>query len=422
MVAFRIKLSLILTYVVFAILLNSVGTVILQSITSYGISKPQASVLEGFKDLSIAGVSFLVASFLPRLGFRNAMMIGLAIVTVAAIGMPTFDSFLMTKLLFLCVGVSFALVKVSVYSTIGLITHDQYSHASFMNILEGMFMVGVLGGYWLFGWFIGAEATGKGSWLDVYWVLAVICMVNIALIFTTPLDESAASAERRSVAGDFAVMLRLFKRPLVYVFVIGAFLYVLIEQGIGTWLPTFNKEVLKLPSDMSVQAASIYAAGLALGRLSAGAVLRRVGWYPVLNVCLGCMAALVILTLPLTHDIAPPLSASWAHAPIAAFIFPLIGLCMAPIYPAINSVILSALPKTHHAAMTGLIVIFSALGGTFGSLMTGLVFDRFGGQTSFYLSLVPITGIVIVLYFFRRETDNHARAGALQQASGGGPT
>jgi FHS family glucose/mannose:H+ symporter-like MFS transporter len=65
-------------------------------------------------------------------------------------------------------------------------------------------------------------------------------------------------------------MLRLFMRPLVCVFVLTAFLYVLVEQSVGTWLPTFNNEILKLPAAMSVQVTSIYAACLALGRLSAG--------------------------------------------------------------------------------------------------------------------------------------------------------
>eukprot|EP01034_Spumella_vulgaris_P039362 gene39362-48640_t len=70
----RILFALFLIYFVFAILLNSVGTVILQVIGNYGVSKSGASVLEGFKDLPIAIVSFLVASFLPRIGYKKAML------------------------------------------------------------------------------------------------------------------------------------------------------------------------------------------------------------------------------------------------------------------------------------------------------------------------------------------------------------
>jgi len=65
-----IKLSLYINYFVFAILLNSVGIVILKSINNYGVDEVQASTLELFKDLPIAIVSFLVASFLPRIGYK----------------------------------------------------------------------------------------------------------------------------------------------------------------------------------------------------------------------------------------------------------------------------------------------------------------------------------------------------------------
>ena len=53
----QIKTSLFLNYFVFAILLNSVGTVILQVQNNYGVSEGSASVLEAFKDLSIAIMS-----------------------------------------------------------------------------------------------------------------------------------------------------------------------------------------------------------------------------------------------------------------------------------------------------------------------------------------------------------------------------
>ncbi|MBN8501711.1 MAG: hypothetical protein J0M19_11230, partial [Sphingomonadales bacterium] len=52
------KLALGLGYAVFAVLLNSVGTVILQSIGYFHVDNVTASTLEAFKDLTIAVVSF----------------------------------------------------------------------------------------------------------------------------------------------------------------------------------------------------------------------------------------------------------------------------------------------------------------------------------------------------------------------------
>jgi fucose permease len=133
----KIKLSLFLNYFVFAILLNSVGIVILQVQIDYSIAEEAASVLEGYKDLSIAFFSFLVASYIPRFGYKKSMLAGLLFVTIGAIVMRLVGGFMMTKILFACVGVSFALIKVSVYSTVGLITKNSNEHSSFMNLLEG---------------------------------------------------------------------------------------------------------------------------------------------------------------------------------------------------------------------------------------------------------------------------------------------
>ncbi|WP_363797252.1 MFS transporter [Lysobacter firmicutimachus] len=399
----RTILAMILTYMVFGILLNSVGTVILQSIQGFGIDKSQASILEAFKDLPIAVVSFLTAALMPRLGYRRAMMLGLALVGAACALMPLLASFWMTKLLFAATGVAFALVKVSVYSSIGLLTEGKQQHASLTSIIEGWFMVGVLAGYWIFAWFIDPQSPGDPVWLRVYWLLAALCAAIVLLLAGSRLDERAAR-DGHAAGESFLDMFRLVAQPLVAVFLASAFLYVLIEQSVGTWLPTFNREILHLPTTMSVQAASIFAVSLALGRLGAGLALRRVPWHWLLMTCVAAMAALVVMALPLAADARPNPAMTWAHAPLAAYVFPLIGLFMAPIYPAINSVVLSSLPKSRHAAMTGLIVVFSALGGTTGSFLTGQLFARLGGGTAFYLSLLPMALLLLAIALLKRHS------------------
>jgi len=227
-------------------------------------------------------------------------------------------------------------------------------------------------------------------------------------LYFARIDESAAHVdEPESLADEFIGMLKLCIRPLILVFIISAFLYVLIEQSIMSWLPTFNSRVLNLAPSLSIQMASILAASTALGRFSAGMLLRHFDWLRVLVIGLVSAAVLVLVALPLAGNAGGTVVTTWGAAPIAAFVFPLIGFLIAPVYPAINSVILSALPTHQHGAMAGLIVVFSALGGTTGSIITGTLFEHFGGRTAFYFSLVPITLIVIALVFFKRLSDQH---------------
>ncbi|HEV7341638.1 MAG TPA: MFS transporter [Sphingopyxis sp.] len=399
----RLIAALILTYVAFAMLLNSVGTVILQSISSFGVTKPEASTLEGFKDITIAVVSFATASYLPRFGLRNALIASLVLAIAACVVMPLLGSFGTAQLHFALVGAAFAVAKVVVYSMIGLVTADARHHASLTSLIEGMFMVGVLSSYWVFSAFIDPSGL---RWLNAYWVLAGVTALALAILLAAPVEE-----RRASDAGDLAqaerapmlAMLRLAALPLVLIFVVCAFVFVLIEQGIGTWLPTFNNEVLHLPAQMSVQAASLFAACIALGRFGAGAVMARFDWYPVLNICLGLLAALIILVLPLADGLRPGPIASWRDAPAAAFLFPLIGFALAPIYPTIISVMLSAMPGRSHPPLMGLVVVFSALGGTTGSVITGALFAHLDGRTAFTLMLVPTAVLAGGLFLLRRR-------------------
>ena len=52
--------------------------------------------------------------------------------------------------------------------------------------------------------------------------------------------------------------------------------------------------------------------------------------------------------------------------------------------------------------MSGLIVVFSALGGTTGSIITGHIFEAYGGESAFYFSLVPIGLLLTCLFFFNK--------------------
>jgi MFS transporter, FHS family, glucose/mannose:H+ symporter len=403
MANWRIKLSLFLNYFVFAILLNSVGTVILQLQNNYGIMKAEASILEAFKDLTIAAVSFLIASYIARIGYKKSMLIGLATVTAACLVMALFPSFGTTKLLFAAIGASFAFIKVAVYSTIGLVTDNEKDHASFMNFIESFFMIGIMTGGFIFSAFVDDANPQSTAWLKVYYVLAAISAAAFVLLLSAPLDESSIQTSvSKPLSEDFADMFKLAVLPIVIVFIASAFLSVLIEQSIMTWLPTFNKEVLNLPISLSIQISTIMAASTALGRFLAGIVLRKYHWYSVLTACLLLAGGLVLVAMPLAQGVGNQSVTSWADAPIAAFVIPMIGLFLAPIYPAINSQILTSLPVQKHATMTGLSVIFSALGGTLGSRITGIVFDKYDGQTAFYFSLIPLSILIVCLFFFNK--------------------
>ncbi|WP_419869968.1 MFS transporter [Chryseobacterium sp. CT-SW4] len=399
---FNIKAVLFLNYFVFAILLNSVGTVILQVQQNFGITKSAASVLEGFKDLPIAICSFVLASFLPRLGIKNSMLIGLLMVSIMCFVMPFSNAFWFFKLLFAVVGIAFGLIKISVFTSIGLVTDTDKEHASFMGFLEGFFMIGVLAGNVLFSLFINDHDAQSTTWLNVYWVLGGMSLLSFIFLFFSRLDESGVKNENTNVLSDLKNSLSLFSYKKVLFFLVCAFLFVLVEQSFQTWTPTFYKEILKVPTSMSIQAGAILAGAFALGRFLSGFFSKKLSWIYVVTFCIIGFAISILLILPLTHQTEINSDTNWLNAPAVVYLFPLMGGLLAPIYPSINSVILASIPKYLHSAMSGLIVVFSAIGGTLGSMITGFVFQEFSGQRAFYLSLIPLTLLFVSAIIMNR--------------------
>jgi fucose permease len=399
----RIKFSLFINYFVFAILLNSSGIAILQVQNNFGITKKAAAWIDPCKDLSIAVVSFLIASYIAKFGYKKAMLVALGIICAACLIIPNTPGFFAIKVLFVAVGSCFALIKMSVYSTIGIVTKDSKEHISLMNFIESFFMVGNLSLYFIFGSFVDSKNPQSTSWLNAYYLLGGLSLLAFFLLLSAPLDESAAKAEKDGIGAiKFSDMFKLAAEPIVIAFIFSAFFYVLIEQSIQNFLPTFNNKVLFLPAALSIQMGSILAGSTALGRFLAGIILKKMNWFYVLIGTLLLAALLVVIAMPLAKNAPAKEITGWLDAPIAAYIFPLIGLLLAPVYPAINSVILSSLPKPKHGLMSGLIIIFSAIGGTTGSLLTGYIFDKYNGQTAFYFSLVPIGILIVCLIIFKK--------------------
>ena len=139
---------------------------------------------------------------------------------------------------------------------------------------------------------------------------------------------------------------------------------------------------------------------IALGRLVAGLLVTRLGWFPLMLGCLAGMAAILLAVPGMVGTDAHALVTSWRDIPLPALLLPAIGFFMAPIYPTLNSVILSSVPKARQPGLIGLIVVFSALGGTTGSRIVAELFSAIPDARVLYSLLVPIAllaaGVIVL--------------------------
>jgi len=330
----------------------------------------------------------------------------LALVFAGCLGMYWGNSFTSVRILFACVGISFAVIKVSVYSMIGLITSNDKEHKSVLSSVESFFMIGIASGFIAFPLFY--SDTDPNAWLRIYLVLAALIAVSFLILLFSKFNIQY-QIPGTNIKDDFIEMIKLLKRPLVLVFAIAAFMYVMTEQGIMSWLPTFNQKVLLLPEKLSVTMAVILMLSIALGRYICALLVKKISWIVLLCSCLTGAALMVLFVLPQTQNLPQRDIHSLGDVPVIAYVFPLIGFFLAPIYPLVNSFVLSSTEKIYHSPMASLLVFFSAVGGTLGSRLVGYLFKNIGGQKAFYFSLVPMAILFICILLFSRmqkKSDN----------------
>ena len=247
------------------------------------------------------------------------------------------------------------------------------------------------------------------SWLNVYWLLSALSILSFLFLYFAKFDTDY-EIPGTDLLDDMIQMGKLITKMLVIVFLVSAFLFVMIEQGIMTWLPSFNDRVLALPENVSIMMASVLAISLGIGRLFAGELVRRFSWIWVLTGCIAAAMSLVILVLPKTISANVGVIKTLSDVPLIGYAFPLVGLFIAPIYPLLNSSVLSAIPKKLHSPMTGLIVIFSALGGTLGSRIIGYLFKHAGAESAFYYTLIPLSLLVVSIFALKYLSDKEKLA------------
>ena len=411
----RFKVALIYNFILPAILMNCVGVVILKMVDSYSVTMQAASWLEAFKDVTIVVCTFLLASLIPRLGYKKSLLIGVILEISACVLMAVHPSFITARIFFVMIGLSFAFIKISVYSSVSLITTNENEHASFISLLEGFFTAGLLVVFWLFGFIMGFW-----PWTYTYWILAILCAVGLILLLTTPLDEYEPYAKQnntKSVAvknAGFLKMMRLLTKYVVWFFIILAFAYVFVEQGLTTWLPTYDKRVLHIISSYSVELTGLFAAGLVIGRLSGAIIVKYFNWRVVLMGCAGLALIILLVSIYLSGLLpihVPKLLSHWGKFPGVAFLLPFVGIAIGPIYPILCSSILSRQPADSQSAMSSLIVIFSALGGTIGSRIVGTLFGLFGGLTAIKVPILPLVVILLFILPYYRQLKKFKKPG-----------
>ncbi len=405
-----LRLRLILAYMLYAVLLNTVGVVLLHSISGLGISKAEGALLPLFKSGASICMSLVAPAILLALGYARSLAMGLAIVGVVCALVWALPSFGMLKVFYLLVGSTFAVVKIAVYGEIGLISDSPRAHVALTNLLEGCFMAGVVLAIWALGLLVEAGA----NWvLFLGWVAIAAALLAASWLVAPSEGQKAPSRPhaKASWSRDMATITGLLGRKRLYAYVAAIFLYVLIEQSLVVWLPVYSNDVLGLRLGDSIQSGSLLFGFLAIGRLVGAPLIRWSRWFETLAALLALACGLMLIALLWPPPIEAP--GGLRLGMLSAALIPLTGLLLAPIYPTLNSVTLSALPGSLHASLMGTIMVASTIGGMAGAFLVGQAFDHIGGRYAFGLTLAAMVVLTGALAAMNLNSRTPAIAGTI---------
>lgn len=381
----RIALPLKISFLIFSMVLNCMGVIILQ-LSATNISYTNLGFLEAFKDLPIAIFSLFAATFINRFGSKTSLIFSLLLVAICCILLPFVGGFWFFKLWFAIIGISFSVAKISVYGILRNNILQEIPLAKVMSSVEASFMIGIFVVNIGFGWLISSAYSEY--WKFGFWIISLLALANVFLLLKT---EVLADAEHSQIF-SFSEITGFFNRKYFLFFLI-IFSIVFIEQNFNSWLPSFYKKHLNVNSFFALQASAFLALFSYIGRIVTARIIQH---FSLARYFIGCSIA-ILLMLFLFQTLVTN-----GYLQITLFIFPLIGLFLSPLYPVISSQTINHIRKAEIYLFTSLIVIFSSLGSSVGSVIMSYVFQfEYGGYYALFISGAVIVLLLLSFIYFR---------------------
>ncbi|CAD7815833.1 hypothetical protein CHRY9390_03047 [Chryseobacterium aquaeductus] len=385
----NIPLPLKLTFFIFSMVLNCMGIVILQ-LSEENIGYDQLGFLESFKDLPIAFISLFAVNFIGKIGTKKSLILALSIVGICSFILPFVQVFWFYKLWFAIIGTSFAIGKICVYGIIRNNIIEEKSLAKTMNSVEASFMIGIFVVNVGFGWLIASEYSE-------YWKFGFIFISLVSLLTIYLLSKAHIIEADKNIKANIISNLLSFRKTPVLLFIAIIFFIVFTEQSFNSWLPAFYKNHLKVNSFFAIQASSMLAVFSYIGRIITANIIQRFALRSYFIFCLGCIISLLSIIFWIQYF-------GSGDSEILLYLFPVIGLFLSPLYPVINSKMISQIDKQKINTFTSVIVIFSSLGSSVSSILMSLLFNN---QMLTFYSLYILMAVVIIfilsLIYFKQE-------------------
>jgi FHS family L-fucose permease-like MFS transporter len=392
--AFAVWLVFLIFFVI-SLVTNILGSIIPNIIEDFGLSLFVGSLVAFSFFIAYGVMSIPAGVLLERFREKPVLVASFVLAFVGSLVFAATPRFgVMLPSLFL-IGAAFAMLQVAINPLLRVAGGEE--HFAF-NSAAAQLIFGLASflSPWMYAYLVqGLQADEPANgliaalsrvvpeslpWVSLYWVFAVICLAMLAVVAVARLPEVVLQEDER--AGAVATYKELIRRPVVWLFFLGIFMYVGTEQGVANWISKFLETYHGYePVDEGKTAVSLFWGLMTAGCLL-GLILLKL--FDSRRVLVGfAAAAMLCLTLAL-----------FGPARVSLWAFPLIGFCASVMWPIIFSLALNSLDR-HHGAFSGILVT-GIVGGALLPPVVGALGDVLGlryGMMVLYLTLGYILSI-----------------------------
>lgn len=383
-----LNVNLMLSFIVFSMLLNSMSIIILQLSQNAQHTYTGLGILEFFKDIPIALVSIFLVDYIKKKSYYLSLAFALFICTVCSFSIPFLTEFWFLKIWFILIGISFSIGKICVFSIIKNTTDTEKEFSITMSRTEAAFMLGIFIVNMEFALILSSDY--QEFWRFGFWLVGFISLwTAIQIIRHHHTHKNIEPIPVKKSKIDFTILLN--KNSLLFLAIIS--LIIFAEQIFNSWLPTFYKKSLNSSSFFALQSSALLAFFSFLGRIIASKLIHR--FSPMKIFYTSLISGIILISSAFFIGQESDLKIK-----ILMFIFPLIGFFIAPLYPMLNSKFLGNYPEKKISRMVSFIILFTSLGGSIGSISTAYIFQK--NLANYYLlfASIPLILILILSSFF----------------------
>lgn len=398
-------LLVLLIFFVISFLTNIIGPLIPDIIKSFNLSRSMAGFLP-FAFFIAYGVSSIPAGMaIEKFKEKKVMLFAFAMAMSGSLLFSIIPSYTIVLFSLFMIGVGMAVLQVAINPLLRVSGGEE--HFAFNSVLGQLAFGGAsFLSPQVFSYLVSGIESGQTdspvisilsgmvppdlSWVSLYWIFTAVSVAMLVVIALVRFPKVELKEDEK--AGGWHTYKELFANKTVWLFFIGIFCYVGLEQGIANWISEFLYSYHQVdPRLGGADTVSLFWGLLTVGCLLGLVLLKFMDSRTVLKL----FSALAIVSLAI---------AIFGSESMALIAFPACGFFASVMWSVIFSLALNSVEK-QHGSFSG-ILCSGIVGGAVVPLIVGALADVIGLKSGMLFLFIPLAYILSIGFWAKPLVNN----------------